>query len=137
MFNCAKCPQDTDNPRQQALRFRSNLMRPKKCRLVRDSPSVRFFKPRAIPLSELEIVTLKDEEWEAIRLIDYEKRDQEAAAQIMGVSRPTFSRVLSSARATVAKALAEGCALAIGGGDFELKCSGTVRAKASALLEKS
>ena len=112
-------------------------MRPKKCRLVRNSPSVRFFKPRAIPLSELEIVTLKDEEWEAIRLIDYEKRDQEAAAQIMGVSRPTFSRVLSSARATVAKALAEGCALAIGGGDFELKCSGTVRAKASALLEKS
>jgi len=104
-------------------------MRPKKCRFVRDSPSVRFFKPRAIPLSELEIVTLKDEEWEAIRLIDYEKLDQKSAAQNMGVSRPTFSRVLARARATVAKALAEGCALAIGGGDFQLQCSASDRAK--------
>lgn len=105
-------------------------MRPKKSRVVRNSPSVRFFKPRAIPLSELEIVTLKDEEWEAIRLSDYEKLDQETAAQHMGVSRPTFSRVLASARATVAKALAEGCALAIGGGDFQLQCNASDRVKA-------
>jgi uncharacterized protein len=110
-------------------------MRPKKCRFVRNSPSVRFFKPRAIPLNELEIVTLKDEEWEAIRFIDYEKLDQETAAQHMGVSRPTFSRVLTSARSTVAKALAEGCALAIGGGDFQLQCG--AGAKASKPRERS
>lgn len=91
------------------------LMRPKKCRFVSGNPTVRFFKPRAVPLTELEIVTLKDEEWEAIRLIDYERLDQETAAKQMGISRPTFSRVLASARAAVAKALAEGCALAIGG----------------------
>lgn len=111
-------------------------MRPKKCRFVRNSPSVRFFKPRAIPLSELEIVTLKDEEWEAIRLIDCEKLDQAAAAQNMGISRPTFSRVLASARATVAKALAEGCALAIGGGDFQRRCDAPAAARCP-LREKS
>lgn len=97
------------------------LMRPKKCRFVRGNPSVRFFKPRAVPLAELEIVTLKEEEWEAIRLIDYEGLEQEPASKQMGVSRPTFSRILSRARATVAKALAEGCALAIAGGEFERK----------------
>jgi predicted DNA-binding protein (UPF0251 family) len=97
-------------------------MRPRKCRIVRSSPASRFFKPRGIPLCDLQIVALKDEEWEAIRLADYERLDQETAAKNMGVSRPTFSRVLSNARANVAKALAEGSALQIGGGDFKLQC---------------
>jgi uncharacterized protein len=83
---------------------------------------VRFFKPRGIPLCDLEIVSLKDEEWEAILLADYNRLDHEQAARNMGVSRPTFSRVLTSARAAVAKALAEGSALTIGGGDFRLAC---------------
>lgn len=93
-------------------------MRPRKCRIVRSSPSARFFKPRGIPLCDLQIVALKDEEWEAIRLVDYGRLDQETAAKQMGVSRPTFSRVLASARRAVAKTLAEGCALQISGGDF-------------------
>jgi predicted DNA-binding protein (UPF0251 family) len=104
-------------------------MRPRKCRLVRDSPSVRFFKPRAIPLADLEIVELKHEEWEAIRLVDYENLDHETAARHMGISRPTFSRVLSRARSAVAKALAEGCALAIGGGDFQLHADASAAAR--------
>jgi uncharacterized protein len=95
-------------------------MRPRKCRLVRADPSVRFFKPRGIPLTDLEIVPLKYEEWEAILLADYCRFEHEEAARKMGVSRPTFSRVLASARAAVAKALAEGSALEIGGGDFQL-----------------
>jgi predicted DNA-binding protein (UPF0251 family) len=91
-------------------------MRPPKCRLVRSSPSARFFKPRGIPLCELEVVKLKDEEWEAIQLADYEGLEQEVASKMMGVSRPTFSRILGSARKAVARALAEGSALEIGGG---------------------
>jgi predicted DNA-binding protein (UPF0251 family) len=97
-------------------------MRPRKSRIVRSSPSARFFKPRGTPLCELQIVALKDEEWEAIRLIDYEGLDQQTAAAQMGVSRPTFTRVLAAARAAVAKALAEGAALKIGGGDFQRCC---------------
>jgi predicted DNA-binding protein (UPF0251 family)/predicted Fe-Mo cluster-binding NifX family protein len=95
-------------------------MRPRKCRLIRSSPVARFYKPRGIPLCDLHIVSLKDEEWEAIFLVDYEGLKQEEASTMMGVSRPTFSRVLASARAAVAKALAEGGALDIGGGDFRL-----------------
>lgn len=95
-------------------------MRPRKCRLVRASPSVRFFKPRGTPLADLAIVPLKYEEWEAILLSDYCRFEQAEAARKMGVSRPTFSRVLASARAAVAKALAEGAALEIDGGDFKV-----------------
>ncbi len=95
-------------------------MRPRKHRLVRSSPATRFYKPRGIPMREMEIVRLKDEEWEALLLADYRRLQQEEAARLMGVSRPTFSRVLGSARRAVAKALAEGAALEIGGGDFRM-----------------
>ena len=105
-------------------------MRPRKSRIVRQTPSARFYKPRGIPLCELEVVPLKDEEWEAIRLCDYEGLDQGAAARQMGISRPTFSRVLASARSQIAKALAEGAALAIGGGDFCLHCPQPATGKA-------
>ncbi len=95
-------------------------MRPRKSRLVRNSPLARFFKPRGVPMSDLKTVVLKDEEWEAILLADHEGLDQDQAAVLMGVSRPTFSRVLASARRTVARALVEGMALEIGGGDFRV-----------------
>jgi len=94
-------------------------MRPRKCRLVRSNPRARFFKPRGVPLCELAVVKLKDEEWEAILSVDYRGMEQEEASRLMGISRPTFSRVLSSARKAVAKALAEGAALEIDGGDFK------------------
>ncbi len=95
-------------------------MRPRKCRIVRSSPLARFYKPRGIPLCDLEVVRLKDEEWEAIQLNDYRGMEQVEAAKQMGISRPTFSRVLASARTAVAKALVEGGALEIGGCDFHL-----------------
>lgn len=69
---------------------------------------------------ELQIVALKNEEWEAILLADYKGMEHETAAKQMGVSRPTFSRILASARTAVARALAEGAALKIEGGDFRL-----------------
>ena len=103
-------------------------MRPRKCRLVRNSPLSRFYKPRGIPMIDLKIVALKDEEWEAILMADYKGLEHEAAAKLMGVSRPTFSRVLAAARAAVAKALAEGAALDIGGGDFRVVARGKKRA---------
>ncbi|MDD3287488.1 MAG: DUF134 domain-containing protein [Alphaproteobacteria bacterium] len=94
-------------------------MRPRKCRLVRSSPMARFFKPRGIPLCDLEVVKLKDEEYEALHLSDYKNMEQIDAAKLMGISRPTFSRILSSARKAIAKAIIEGGALEIEGGDFE------------------
>jgi hypothetical protein len=50
---------------------------------------------------------------EALRLADAEGLYQEAAAEQMGVSRPTFARILTHARAVVADALTEGKVLLI------------------------
>jgi predicted DNA-binding protein (UPF0251 family) len=64
---------------------------------------------------------------EAIRLADAEGVDHETAAEQMAVSRPTFSRILSEARYQVARALSNGWAIRIEGGDYELAQTGTKR----------
>jgi len=72
------------------------------------------FKPLGRPLRETPAVTLGLDGLEAIRLADLEGLYQEAAAERMGVSRPTFARVLARARAVVAEALVEGKVLVVG-----------------------
>ncbi|GAB4239744.1 MAG: hypothetical protein Kow00109_14610 [Acidobacteriota bacterium] len=74
------------------------------------------FKPAGRPLRDLETVRLGLDELEALRLADLEGYYQEDAARQMGVSRPTFARIIAAARAKVAEALVEGKALAIEGG---------------------
>lgn len=94
------------------------MVRPRKCRQVRCEPGATYFKPRGVPLRACGEVALAVEELEALRLKDLESLDQETAALRMGVSRPTFHRVLREAHAKVAEALVEGRALRIGGGDY-------------------
>jgi predicted DNA-binding protein (UPF0251 family) len=87
---------------------------------VRDEPAFAFFKPRGIPLRELEVVSLSVEELEALRLADIEELYHEDAALRMEISRSTFHRVLKGAHRKVATALVEGKALGIEGGDYIL-----------------
>lgn len=96
------------------------MPRPTKPRWVERQPMADFYAPRGIPLHRLEGVILPVEGFEALRLADAERFDHETAAALMGVSRPTFSRILTDARATVATALANGWALRISGGEFRL-----------------
>ena len=96
------------------------MSRPRKCRRVRNHPLHGFFKPQGVPVQDLRGITLPVEGLEAIRLADAEGMDHEAAARQMEVSRPTFSRILSQARHQVAKALSNGWAIRIEGGDYEL-----------------
>lgn len=103
-------------------------MRPRKCRFIETLPCARFYKPQGIPMRNLETVQLKDEELEAIILCDHQKRSQQEAATQMQISRPTFSRILTSARSTMAKALAEGKALKIGGGNYRRQDNKTRKA---------
>jgi predicted DNA-binding protein (UPF0251 family) len=96
------------------------MPRPVKWRRVDSIPSVTHFKPAGIPLHSLEEVNLTVEEVEAIRLKDVEGLEQEECAQSMQISRPTFHRVLESARKKLADALLNGKAIRIEGGNFEL-----------------
>jgi predicted DNA-binding protein (UPF0251 family)/predicted Fe-Mo cluster-binding NifX family protein len=75
------------------------------------------FKPAGVPSSNLEHVTLRLDQAEAIRLADLEGLYQEAAALRMGVSRQTFGRIVESARRVVADAIINGKYLRIDGGE--------------------
>lgn len=93
--------------------------RPPKCRRVEFLPRHTFFKPAGIPLWDLEEVSLAVEEVEALRLKDMEGLEQEKCAVRMGISRPTFQRVLTASRRKVTKALVEGKAIRVEGGCYE------------------
>ena len=81
-------------------------------------PVMSGFRPFGMPLLQTEPVVLYLEEYEALRLADYESLSQMEAAARMGVSRPTFTRVYDSALKSVAKAFAEGRAILIEGGSI-------------------
>jgi len=91
-------------------------MRPKKTRWVKCEPGERCFKPLCKPLSKLGGVYLTMDEFEAVRLADLEELKQEDAAKRMHVSRPTFSRIVASARKKVADGLVNIKAIKIEGG---------------------
>jgi predicted DNA-binding protein (UPF0251 family) len=95
-----------------------NMSRPQKCRRVEFLPDVTYFKPAGVPLRILDEVILTVEEAEAIRLKDLEGLEQKEGAERMNVSRPTFQRVLVSARQKLADALLNGKAVRIEGGNF-------------------
>jgi len=97
------------------------MVRPKKQRFVEREPGVTYYKPRAIPLSELEEVRLSVEEFEALRLEFLEKHDYADSAKAMNVGRATFSRILHSAGEKIADALMNGKAIRIEGGAYALR----------------
>lgn len=92
------------------------MSRPPRQRVVVGRPVAAVYKPAGIPARQLQWTTLLLDEFEAIRLIDGEGLDQETVAGRMGVSRPTVTRILGSARSKIAQVLTHGQALAIEGG---------------------
>lgn len=96
------------------------MPRPFKEKTVRELPPILEFKPAGIPMREIESIILTVEEVEAIRLADVEKLSQVSAAEQMGVSGPTFNRVLMRAHQKVGTALWQGKALRIEGGNFRI-----------------
>lgn len=73
----------------------------------------RIFKPRSIPMSQLQTIVLDETELEAMRLCDLEGLTQEEAGDRMGVSRGTVQRLVSRGRLKVTQALLESSALVI------------------------
>ncbi len=94
------------------------MPRPKQNRCVERPPMMEGFKPFGIPMHNLEPVVLLFEEYESIRLTDYEGMTQEQAAGQMKVSRPTFTRIYEKARRSIAQAFVEGKAIFFEGGNF-------------------
>lgn len=95
------------------------MPRPKQDRKISIPPIMQGFKPFGIPLSMLDSVSLLFDEYEAVRLLDYEGLNQEQAAERMQISRPTLTRIYEKARKTVATAFVEGKMIIIQGGNVQ------------------
>jgi len=97
------------------------MPRPKQCRKMCNPPKMQGFKPYGISCGELDSVTLLLEEYETIRLLDYDGLTQEQAAERMNVSRPTLTRIYEKARQAIAKAFVEGKMVIIEGGSVQFE----------------
>src|SRR4030042_967593 len=93
------------------------MPRPQFRRNIGFLPSVTYFKPAGVRLTELEEVIIPHDAVEAIRLKDLLGLPQEEAAKQMKVSQPTFHRLLLSAHEKIADAVINGRALRIEGGN--------------------
>lgn len=94
------------------------MPRKKLHRVIYKPPLINGLMPYGGPENN-EIVLLSIEEYEAIRLADYENLSHEDSAVRMNVSRPTFTRVIDSARKKIAQSLCESKELKIEGGIYK------------------
>ena len=69
------------------------------------------------------MIVLAIDEYEAIRLIDYEGLSQEECSDNMNVARTTAQQIYATARKKIATALVEGLPIRIEGGDYRI-CNG-------------
>ena len=89
------------------------MPRPRKRCRCRTYDGDKIFKPRSIPMHQLEKVHLELSELEAMRLCDLENHDQETAGARMSISRGTVQRLLKSGRAKVLRSMLYSQALII------------------------
>jgi uncharacterized protein len=87
-------------------------------KIIASAPGCTWYKPAGIPLRFLDEVVLGLEEYESLRLADYQGIYHEQAGAQMGISRQTFGRLVSGARHKIAEALVTGKAIRIEGGNI-------------------
>lgn len=73
----------------------------KKQRIVESPPLFTAYKPSGIMRGALQSLPLALDEYEVIRLADYQGLDHAQAADEMEISRSTFSRLIEQARNAV------------------------------------
>lgn len=98
------------------------MSRPRKWRRVCALPERKSFGPLDVA-SDPDIVVMSVDEYETIRLIDYEGLNQEECASHMQVARTTVQGIYIEARKKLASSLVDGKVLVIKGGAYQL-CDG-------------
>lgn len=92
------------------------MPRPKRQRRMERPPGIKGFRPHGGKRKQ-QVVELHYEEYEAIKLADYDGLSQEEASRKMDVSRPTFTRIYDKALKKIAKAFVEHREIVIEGGE--------------------
>lgn len=101
------------------------MPRPQRCRRICKEPEIVGFFPDGAKTKE--VVQLSVDEFEVIRLVDYEKQTHEKCARQMDISRTTVTEVYESARTKLADCLVNGRYLVISGGSYRI-CDGSAAA---------
>ncbi len=94
------------------------MARPKRCRRICGYPDYWSFIPEGTEACET--ILFKLDEYEVIRLIDYQKMTQEQCAAAMGVSRATVTSIYESARYKLADAMVNGKRIRLTGGAYRI-----------------
>lgn len=94
------------------------MPRKKRNRRIQVPPVIKGMSVYGVRGRKSNEVILRLEEYEVIRLLDYENLTQEEAAVFMDVSRPTLTRIYEEARNKVATSFVEGRDLIFKGGDI-------------------
>ena len=89
------------------------MSRPRKKRCCHRYRAGRIYKPQGIPLGDVAISLIDLDQFEALRLCDAERLDQEEAGRTMGVSRGTVQRLLYDARKKIVTAILHNRAIVI------------------------
>lgn len=97
------------------------MARPLKCRIICEEPIYDSFSPRDAKNNEEIMLTL--DEYEAIRIIDFENSTHEDCAKQMNISRTTATEIYETARYKIACCLVNGNTLRILGGNYKV-CDG-------------
>ena len=97
------------------------MARTPKCRKICNPPKMEGFKPYGMHKCDRETLILKYEEFESIRLVDYDQLSQDLAAKQMNISRPTFTRIYNNALKLIAKSFVECKAIEIEGGNYQFE----------------
>ena len=97
------------------------MARPSRCRRVCAEPSFCSFAPRSEESAGEVILTV--DEYEVLRLVDYEKMTHEQCAAQMEISRSTVTEIYESARFKISDSIVNGKLLSISGGHYRV-CSG-------------
>lgn len=90
-------------------------------RTVHTPPLFSEFKPIGIQVQQLQQAQLTLDEFEALRLADYLGLSHAECADEMGVSRPTFTRLIEKSRKKIADFIVEGRLLLIEGGNVHFR----------------
>ncbi|MBF7096986.1 DUF134 domain-containing protein [Alkalibacter mobilis] len=96
------------------------MPRPRKWKKVCCLPESTSYGPLDTEAQASGVIVMAVEEYETIRLIDYERLTQEECAQKMNVARGTVQKLYTDARMKISESIIDGKKLIIKGGDYEL-----------------
>lgn len=99
------------------------MPRPRKCRKVCSLPIANEFNSKTESTQQQDVIIMTVDEYETIRLIDYQGFSQEECSEYMKIARTTVQQIYNNARKKLSNFLVNGQTLRIEGGEYQL-CDG-------------